>query len=390
MTQLNMLSTDEPQASDMVKPPYGLSLLPINTPHTNVGQGDTYTFSSVQTTTDWEAGEPLEAHFNHQDLCFAPGVFGSASEDLMSLQHQMSMWGPANANFCFDGGMLPGQYLQANFPGYGMAAGIRETSWTVAPLDSVASIERVQRKAGSDMLQSESGMPTAAQLENHWAQAHSQAHVEHWLEQKVNEESSAPRNPELNLQPEDTSVIETNPVSQRRRVKFDFSSLIDGPPTLSAPPTEVIEDEGEHHRLPYRQDLPRPRRSLSRHSTSSRMSFSDINSISSALTSMSIKDSDSRRGSIYSAGSERNLEDESDEEGSGEVIEVAGDDDYDDGDDDDKESDKSTGSTGSEESADGESIDWEEWLVEDNEATLMRKELQMETVRRQLRPVTSN
>merc|ERR1711939_378327 len=71
----------------------------------------------------------------------------------------------------------------------------------------------------------------SAMMENHWEQAHGQAHIEQWLDQKVNEECSAQRDQELEVHqqiqaegPDDQ--LTASP--QRRRVKFDFSSLIDG------------------------------------------------------------------------------------------------------------------------------------------------------------------
>jgi hypothetical protein len=148
-------------------------------------------------------------------------------------------------------------------------------------------------------------VPTLGEPENHWARSQGQQHVEQWLEQKAIDEQNTPRDPELNP-PEDEEPPGISP--RRRRVKFDFSSLIDGPPTLSTPPVEVQQDEGFVVARKQEQPASRPPRSTSRHSTASRMSFSDIISLSSALTSLSMKGSESRRGSI-SSDSERHMGD---------------------------------------------------------------------------------
>jgi hypothetical protein len=250
----------------------------------------------------------------------------------------------------------------------------------VPQLASITPLAEEQRKAYSGSLQSAARMTSAAQLENHWAQAQGQAHVEQWLDQKVIEESSVPRDPELEVQPEEagTEGISTN-APQRRRVKFDFSSLIDGPPTLSAPPAEIVQDQDI--RSSSKQDPPRLKRSSSRHSTGSRMSFSDLTSISSAFTSMSIRDGDSRRGSLYSGGSERNLmvDDSEDENVKQEDSQME----YGQSKQDSDESSSGSGKASSEADDDAESIDWEEWLVKDSDPTLFRKELRLDTAVRQ-------
>ncbi|KIW01514.1 uncharacterized protein PV09_06992 [Verruconis gallopava] len=171
----------------------------------------------------------------------------------------------------------------------------------ITTVDSIAHVKEHSLPANVNLLHS-NHVPIPDELENHWAQHQAQIHVEQWLKQKMIEEHSTPLNPEL----EAPQLVEHTPASpKRRKVKFDFSSLIDGPPTLSPPPAEPWQlgeglhgvEKQEHHEQLLES---RPPRSTSRHSTGSRMSFSDIISLSSAMTSLSVKDT----------GSERNMDDE--------------------------------------------------------------------------------
>lgn len=89
------------------------------------------------------------------------------------------------------------------------------------------------------------------------------------------------------------------------------------------------------------------------------MSFSDIISLSSALTSLSMKDGESRRGSIYSAGSERVPLDDSDEQELNEQQGAEG-----------TDSDHETRT--SDDDDDAESVDWAQYNMRENQALLSR------------------
>lgn len=235
-------------------------------------------------------------------------------------------------------------------------------------------------KRGRHLACSPALMPSQAVMENNWERAYDQASVEQWLDQKVIEEFSAPRNPELEiqhlpapqpqhqpqprLQPQSQPQPDEDDAQPRRRVKFDFSTLIDGPPTLSTPPAEILEQQDSSQKEAIRmvQQIVRAPRSSSRHSTASRMSFSDIASLSSALTTLSMKDAESRRGSIYSAGSERlDLDDDDADISEGHDINAQ----------DEERTSNASGEgswdTASDDASD-EFIDWTEWNIRDQKA----------------------
>lgn len=233
---------------------------------------------------------------------------------------------------------------------------LHAASMPVGMLDSVA-LKHAQRTF-SDVAGADIPTPVFAHPDNTWAQAQGQAHVEQWLDQKVMGECSVPADLEPAPYHDHAQDQQTVTSSTRRRVKFDFASLIDGPPTLSTSPAEFFEETNlRAHGTQVQQATDRSPRSTSRHSTASRLSFSDIISLSSALTSLSMKDGESRRGSNHSAISEG-------------VLDGAGD-------NEDAEypqrgwdgSDHTSGSSASEDALD-DIVDWTQWNTRRNQEVL--------------------
>ena len=278
------------------------------------------------------------------------------SSDMLYSSFPLDSWiinDVANAGGCVDLNSLDSTFLDFSAPMVSQAPNmLQQFSYGSAVIhDPSHDYDHYVKQAGRPA--------PRPRIDQSWEQVHAQAHVEHWLNQKISEQSTV--SPDLEVDLNDDKVIDKNEdhggaSSQKRRVKFDFSTLIDGPPTLSS---QAAEDacEGRSEEAP----VARPPRSTSRHSTASRMSFSDIISLSSALTTLSMKDAESRRGSIHSAGSERLALDDSDDEGA-QMASV------------DRGGESGSQSRDSASEDDGESVNWAQFNMKENQALLASKD----------------